>query len=408
MCESGGAGPAHTEQEAQTLYDLLIKNGTVIDPSQGIHAVRDVALEGGRVAAVESSLDAGDASEVMDARGLIVTPGLMDLHVHAFWGGSTYGIDPDTGNLAKGVTTALDAGSAGAWTFPAFRSHVIDRAETRLYALLNIAATGMVFEDNSELHDLRWADVDRAVEAGRRNRDRVVGIKARLGRVQAADNDVEALKRAIEAAEALDGFVMIHVGNSATPLPKLMEMLRPGDAVTHSFHGFGDGALDESGAVIEGMKDAQARGVVIDVGHGAGGFSFRAAEKALSEGVMPGTISSDLHIDNIEGPVFDLVTTLSKFMHLGMPLYEVVRRCTETTARTMGLEGRLGTLRPGAQGDVTVMRLEEGRFTLRDRLSAATSLGGTRWEPPASVEASRRLAHVRAIKDGKVYRPWLR
>ena len=390
------------------MYDLLIKGGTVVDPSQGLNAVRDVALANGLVAAVETSIASGKAAEVIDATGMIVTPGLIDLHVHAFWGGSTYGVEPDTANLSRGVTTAVDAGSAGAWTFPAFRSHVIDRADTRLYALLNIAAPGMVFHDNSELHDLSRADVAQAVEAGSRNRDRVVGIKARLGRVQAADNDAEALKRAIEAAEAIDGFVMIHVGNSATPLPDLMRMLRPGDAVTHSFLGFADGVLESSGAVIDGMKEAQARGVVIDVGHGAGGFSFPAAEKALSEGILPGTISSDLHIGNIEGPVFDLVTTLSKFMHLGMSLDEVIRRCTETAARTIGQGGRLGTLRLGSHGDVTILRIEEGRFTLRDRLSTATSLGRTRWEPPASVEASRRLAHVSSIKAGKVYRPWLR
>ena len=390
------------------MYDLLIKGGTVVDPSQGLNAVRDVGLENGLVTAVETSIGNSNAAEVVDATGLIVTPGLIDLHVHAFWGGSTYGIEPDAGNLSRGVTTAVDAGSAGAWTFPAFRSHVIDRADTRLYALLNIAATGLVFLDDSELHDLSRADVALAVDAGSRNRDRIVGIKARLGRVQAANNDVEALTRAIEAAEAIDGFVMIHVGNSATPLPDLMRMLRPGDAVTHSFHGFGDGVLDSSGAVIEGMKEAQARGVVIDIGHGAGGFSFPAAEKALSEGIFPGTISSDLHINNIEGPVYDLVTTMSKFMHLGMSLDEVVRRCTETPARTVGQEDKLGTLKPGSHGDVAILRLEEGRFTLRDRLSTATSLGTTRWEPPASVEASRRLAHVSSIKAGRVYRPWLR
>ena len=171
-----------------------------------------------------------------------------------------------------------------------------------------------------------------------------------------------------------------------------MRMLRPGDAVTHSFHGFGDGVLDSSGAVIEGMKEAQARGVVIDVGHGAGGFSFPAAEKALSEGIFPGTISSDLHINNIEGPVYDLVTTMSKFMHLGMSLDEVVRRCTETPALTVGQDDKLGTLRPGSHGDVAILRLEEGRFTLRDRLSTATSLGTTRWEPPASRRWSQRQA----------------
>ena len=185
-------------------------------------------------------------------------------------------------------------------------------------------------------------------------------------------------------------------------------MLRPGDAVTHSFHGFSDGVLDKTGEVLDGMKEAQARGVVIDVGHGAGGFSFPAAEKALSQGVYPGTISSDLHIHNIEGPVFDLTTTLSKFIYLGMSLEDVIRCSTEVPAKTMGLSNELGTLKPGSHGDVTIMRMEKGRFTFRDRLSKATSLGNNTWEPGTCVEATQRLTHVHTIKNGEVYRPWLR
>lgn len=264
----------------------------------------------------------------------------------------------------------------------------------------------MVLDVEGELKDLKWADVERTIEVGLAHKDLILGIKARLGRVQAGENDVEALKRALDAAEGLDGFVMVHVGNTPTPLPELMRMLRPGDVVTHAFHGFGDGVLDGTGAVIEGMKEAQARGIVIDVGHGAGGFSFTAAEKALSEGLFPGNISSDLHTHNITGPVYDLITTLSKFMHLGMSLKEVVRLSTENTARTMGLEGRLGTLKVGAEGDVTVMRLEEGRFPLRDRTSTNTSLGPNTWAPGVTVEASQRLTHVVTVKGGKVYRPW--
>ena len=390
------------------MHDILIKNGTIVDPSQNLNSTKDISISNRKIASIEDSIDESKARQVINADGLIVTPGLIDLHVHAFWGGSTYGIDPDIGNLAKGVTTALDAGSAGAWTFPAFRSHVIDRAETRLYALLNIAGPGLVFKDDSELHDLARADVDQAVEVGLKNKDRVVGIKARLGRVQALENDVEALKRSIEAAELLDGFVMIHVGNSASHLPKLMRMLRPGDAVTHSFHGLSDGVLDKTGEVLDGMKEAQSRGVVIDVGHGAGGFSFPAAEKALSEGVYPGTISSDLHIHNIEGPVFDLTTTLSKFIYLGMSLEDVIRCSTEIPAKTMGVANELGTLKPGSHGDVTIMRMEEGRFIFRDRLSKATSLGNNTWEPGTSMEATQRLTHVHTIKNGEVYRPWLR
>ncbi len=389
-------------------YDLLIRGGTVVDPSQGLHDVRDVGLSGGKVTALEDAIPADSAKEVLDADGLIVTPGLIDLHVHAYWGVSTYGIDPDVSNLSKGVTTALDAGSAGALTFGGFRRHTLERARTRLFALLNISAMGIVSSEIGELEDSRWADVGLAVEAGAANRRYVKGIKARLGRhILGESSDIEMLKRAVGAAEGFGGFVMIHVGNSPSPLPKLMSMLRPGDVVTHSFHGFGDGVLEDSGAVVEGMKEAQGRGVVIDLGHGGGGFSFRSAEKALANGVLPDTISTDIHNVSIEGPVYDFASTLTKLMHLGMTLDEVVRRSTEIPARVLGLEGALGTLRVGAEGDVTVMREEEGRFGLVDRLSTATMMGSMAWEPGVWVEASRRLVHVHTVKGGAVYRPWL-
>ena len=376
-------------------YDLLIKGGTVVDPSQGLNAVRDVALSEGKVAAVAEGISESQAGEMVDATGLIVTPGLLDLHVHTFWGVSHFGIEPDIGNIAKGVTTALDVGSAGARTFPAFRRHVMEHADTRLLALLNISAMGMISPKIGELEDLRWADVEEAVAVGRENRDLVLGIKARLSREQAGERDVEALKRALEAAEALGGFVMIHVGDTTTPMEKLTAMLRPGDVVTHSFHGRPHGVLDDAGRVIDGITEAQQRGVVFDIGHGAGSFSFDIAEKAMSQGFFPGNISSDLHSYSIEGPVFDQVTTLSKFMWLGMSLDEVVRLSTETTAATMGMDDRLGTLRVGAEGDVAILGVEEGRFALTDTQGR-------------SVTARQRLSHVRTIRAGRVYRPWLK
>ena len=300
-------------------YDLLIKGGTVVDPSQGLSGLKDVALTRGKVAAIQDSIPAEQAKEVLDANGLIVTPGLIDLHVHAYWGACTYGIDPDVSNLALGVTTALDAGSAGALTFRGFRKHNIERAQTRLFALLNISAMGIPSPNIGELEYLRWADVGLAVESGLANQPYVKGIKARLGRhILGESDDVEVLKRAVEAAEGFGGFVMIHVGNSPSTLPTLMNMLRPGDVVTHAFHGFEDGVLEESGEVVEGMKEAQARGVVIDLGHGGGSFSFKAAEKALANGVLPDTVSTDISSFTIEGPVYDFATTLTKLMHLGM------------------------------------------------------------------------------------------
>ncbi len=376
-------------------YDLLIKGGTVVDPSQGLNAVRDVALSEGKVAAVEESIAESQAGEVVDAKGLIVTPGLVDLHVHTFWGVSHFGIEPDTAHISKGVTTALDAGSSGASNFAAFRRYVLERSDTRLLALLNISSIGMISPKIGELEDLRMADAEQAVKVGRENRDYVLGIKARLSRAIVGDHDVEAMKRSLDAAEALGGIVMVHVGDTKTPMEELAAMLRPGDVVTHCFHGHPHGVLDDAGRVIDGIKDAQQRGVVFDIGHGKGSFSFDIAEKAISGGFFPGNISSDLHVYNIEGPVFDQVTALSKFMWLGMSLYDVVRLSTETTARTMRMGDRVGTLKVGADGDVAILRLEEGRTTLTDSVGR-------------SVTARQRLSHVRTIKNGRVYRPWLR
>ena len=390
-------------------YDLLIRGGTVIDPSQGLSDRRDVAMARGKVAAVEPSLDASDAAEVLDASGLIVTPGLIDLHVHAYWGVSTYGVDPDVSNAAKGVTTALDAGSAGALTFGAFRRHTLARADTRLFALLNISAMGIISPTIGELEDDRWADVELAVEAGLANRDHVKGVKARLGRHLVGDSDdVEMLGRALEAAEGIGGLVMVHVGNTPSPLPTLLRMLRSGDVVTHCYHGFEDGVLEESGAVLEGLAEAQGRGVVIDLGHGGGGFSLKAAEKAVAHGLLPDTISSDVHTVSIDGPVYDLLTTMTKMLHLGVPLEDVIRRSTETPARALDLDDSLGTLRVGAEGDAAILRLEEGRFELVDRLTTMTTLGSTRWEPGVRSETPRRLSHVHTVLRGRVYRPWLR
>jgi len=371
-------------------YDLLIKKGHVIDPSQTIDRVMDVALAGGKVAAIADSLPEADAAELLDADGMIVTPGLIDLHVHNFWGGNEYGIEPDSTNLAKGVTTALDAGSSGATNFAAFRRFIMEPASTRLLALINISTLGLISKDIGELTDLDLADAEAAAKVGRDNRDLVLGIKARLSEPIARGNDVGAVKRALEAAEAMGGFLMIHVGNTVTPMEELVSMLRPGDVVTHAYHGTKHGILDDAGKVIAGMWEAQKRGVIFDIGHGAGSFSFRVAERALADGFYPGNISSDLHAYNVNGPVHDHVTILSRFLHLGLSLYDTIRLTTQATADVMGLTGKLGTLTPGAEGDVSVIKLEEGRFDLTD------SYGTT-------VNANHRLTHVATVKAGHRY-----
>ena len=377
------------------MYDMLIKGGTVVDPSQGIHTVRDVAISDGKIAAVDASIDESTSSEVIEAGGLIVTPGLIDMHVHAYPGVCCYGLEPDVTNIARGVTTAMDCGSAGARTFPAFRQYFIERAETRLYALLNISTMGIISSKIGELVDMRWADVEETAEAGRANRDVVLGVKVRLsGDVVAMDDKLDALKRGVEAAESFGGIVMIHVGDKETPLETLTAHLRPGDVVTHAFRQWG-GVAGADREVVAELREARGRGIIFDVGHGAGSCSFDTIETALAHDFLPDTISSDVSTISVEGPVFDLVTTMSKFLHFGMSLYDVIRCTTQVPAQVMGLGEGLGTLRPGAIGDVTIMSLDEGEFAFTDAEGNTT-------------QARQKFSPVNTIKGGRVYRPWMR
>ncbi|MCL0099875.1 amidohydrolase/deacetylase family metallohydrolase [Dehalococcoidia bacterium] len=371
-------------------YDLLIKGGTVIDPSQGLDSQCDVGILANKIAAVSTGIPESRAKRLVDASGLIVVPGLLDLHVHSFWGVSHYGVDPDMYHLRNGVTTALDAGSSGADTFGAFRKYVLERCSTRLFALLNISSMGMISPDIGELEDLRWADVEAAIRVGQENRKWILGIKVRLSNNITGKHDVESLKKAIDAAEGIRRFVMIHIGRSETPLEKLIELLRPGDVVTHAFTGHPHGILDDAGEVMPSIMEAQDRGVIFDVGHGQGSFSFDVAEKASSQGFCPDNISSDLHAYNIHGPVFDQISVLSKFMWMGMSISDVIRLSTSATARILGVDGRIGTLCVGSEADVTLLRLDEGRFTFTDAFGR-------------SVTSDKKLNHVKTIKDGLIY-----
>ena len=368
--------------------------GRVIDPSQGIDGVRDVALADGKVALVADDIPSDQARNVIDATGTIVTPGLLDLHTHDFWGASRYGVDPDTVHIARGVTTVVDAGSSGAHTFPAFRKYVIDRAKTRIFVMLNISGMGMAL-GYAGLEDIRWAKVQQTVRVGKEHRDVVLGVKARIPPLP-ADSYREVLRRAIDAAEGMDGIFMLHLGGTSIPVAERLNMLRPGDVLTHSFRHSpgGNGILDSEGNALEEAWAARERGVVFDVGHGKGSFSFETMERAMAQGFLPDTISSDLHIGNVDRTVYDLHTTLSKFLHLGMRLDEVIRLGTEAPAEVIGKSNELGTLRPGAVGDVTISKLEEGRFELSDS-------GGRR-----IVEGTHRLTHVKTIKGGREYRPY--
>lgn len=379
------------------MYDLVVRGGRVIDPAQGLDAMLDVAIEGQRIAALAPDLTSGGTRAVLDAAGLLVTPGMVDLHTHVFWGVPPLGVEPDPHCLARGVTTAVDAGSAGAATFPAFRRYIIDVSATRIVAMLHISSIGMARDDGSpgeavgELEDIRWARVDRAIDVARAHADVIVGIKVRLSTPMVGPDPGqcrEALRRARQAAAAIGKPAMVHVGGTAVPLDDLLAMLSPGDVVTHCYHGRTEGVLDDSGTVRPAVWQAVARGIIFDVGHGAGSFDFRVARTALEQGLLPGTISSDIHAWSIAGPVYDLATTASKFLHLGVPLGEVIRRVTTTPAQAVSLADRLGTLAPGAEADVSVLRLAEGEWPFRDA-AGQVEIGRQRLEPVAVVRAGR-------------------
>jgi dihydroorotase len=374
-------------------YDLLIRGGTLIDPAQGIHARRDVAFADGLVAAVGENLPASAATRVIDATDRLVTPGMVDLHVHIFEGVSHYGIAPDPHCLAHGATTVVDAGSAGADTFLGLRQYVIEPSATRIYAQLNISSMGMIAARIGELDDLKWASVPRALETIEQHRDRILGVKVRLTRhsIVGEAAGITPLHRAREAADAAGLPIMVHPQDAwCGSIDDILAVMRAGDILTHCFHGQSHGILDGEGKVRRSVREARERGVNFDVGHGQGSFRWQVCEAALAQGFPPTTISSDLHAHNLHGPVFDLATTVTKFLHLGMPLDEALARVTAIPAKVIGMGDRLGTLAVGAHGDAVVFAHETGRFPLVD-------------SHQQERQATERLSPQVVVKGGKVY-----
>ena len=369
---------------------LLLVGGEVLDPSQGLRGRLDVALRDGRVAAIGSNLPR-DGYEVIDVRGKLVVPGLIDQHAHCFIGAFDLGGRTDEVCARTGVTTFIDGGSAGAGTFEGMREFVLSRSRVRILAFLNISAIGLSYLEVGELTHLAYADADAAARVAREHKDLILGIKVRQQKEIVGDAGLEPLKRAIRAAESANGIrVMVHVTNPAAPLEELLALLRPGDIVSHFLHGRGDGVLDGRGKVKARVREARKRGVLFDVAHGRNHVNFPVARAAIEQGFLPDTISSDLTTGGAAGVVKDLPTTLSKFLNLGMPLEGVVRAATAMPALIIGKQGELGTLKPGAVADVAVFELEEGDFEFQDADGNA-------------LRGHVRLTPHLTIKDGRVW-----
>lgn len=379
------------------MYDLLLANGTVIDPSVGLNAKRQIAIQGSRVAAVLEPDQPAAANHTIDCSGRFVVPGLIDFHVHVFPGVSHFGVDPDETCLARGVTTVLDFGTAGGLIFDGFRRFVIDRAATRVKALMLIAGHGLISSVDTkpslgELWDLAYCDVEGCVQAVEKHRDCVAGIKVRCMADIADDgrNEAEGLRRARLAADAVKLPLVVHPVMSKLPIQHILGELHAGDVLTHCFHDRRCGLVDANLRVLPILREKQREGVLLDVGHGAGSFAFRVARAMLDQDVVPDFLGSDLHAYNLYGPVFDLLTTLDKLLHLGMSLPEIVLRSTTTCARFLGQGHEIGTLQPGACADVTVLEIQDGEFPLTDS-EGRTETASRRFEVRHCLRAGRQV-----------------
>jgi dihydroorotase len=376
------------------VFDTLIRGGRLIDPAAGRDDRLDVALAGGMVAAIDRDIPAGRARGVVDATGLIVTPGLIDLHTHVYWGGTSLGVDADAIALRSGTTTFVDAGSAGAGNFLGFRRHVIERSSVRILAYLNISFPGIfAFSKNvmvGEGSDIRLCDPREAVAVAREHRDVIVGMKVRVGRIASGGNGAASFHAALEAADRLQQPLMAHLDYPPPSRAEVVGALRPGDVLTHCFKPFPNDPRDGSGRIRAEILAARERGVIFDIGHGMGSLDFAVARAMLADGFLPDAISSDVHALCVDGPAFDLLVTLSKFVCLGMDLGEAIRAATATPARAIG-RSDLGTLSPGSVADVTVLELRDGAYDYVDALGQV-------------MRGDRRLI-CRGIAVGGVWRP---
>jgi len=361
LAAAGALAFAPRPRAAAARYDLVVKGGRVIDPAGRVDRVADVAIEGGRIRAIESNVAAADAAEILDARGKIVTPGLIDIHVHV----GAPDLTPAS-LVGDGVTSMVDGGSAGADNIEAL-VRVAQAAPNRVRIFLNVARTGVTA--GGELMDIAAADVDAARGAIERHRDWIAGVKVRLSQNVAGDHDLEAVRRARRVAGRLP--VMLHVGQTFSPLPKILELLEPGDIVTHIYSPPPHSLLDDAGKVLPDVRAARARGVRFDVGNGRNGhITWPIVDAATRDGFWPDTISSDITGPGRTFRVFNLPTVVSKFLMLGLPLDRAIACVTRDAAASVAAFKDLGTLKPGAPADIAVFELRQGDFEFVDNVDA--------------------------------------
>lgn len=402
-------------------YDWIIQGGHVIDPANDIDGQMDVAIVGDKIAAIGENFDASQAANVFDASGKLVTPGLVDLHTHTYNRVTPLGVDADHFCLGRGVTTAVDTGSAGYDIFPGYRAYAVELSKTRLLAFVNISRVGLAVgrstagDEPGELEALKLISGEKCVDCAKENSDIVIGVKVRLS-ASISDNgknEPEAYRQSLEAAQKLGLPLMTHHSFSSIPLEECPGDLGKGDIYTHCFHGFETTVIDPStGQVHDAIPAAKERGIYFDIGHGMGGFNYKVAEICIEAGIWPDAISTDMHTLTCFGPAYDLPTCMTKLLALGMPLNQVIRASTITPAESIGWGDRIGTLGVGREADVAVLSYDQTDMELEDTIGQMRHIdrllvaeGVWRAGEPGTITRPDPFPNQSQIDKGRVIAP---
>ena len=354
-----GAGAALAQQNG---FDLVIKGGELRDPGANLRRRADVGIRGGVIAAIEETIPAGRA-EVVDAQGRYVTPGMIDLHTHCYWG-AAFGVAADPIAARSGVTTWIDAGTFSYDMADGFRKFIVEPAKARIYGYVYLYPSSR----NPDIDPVKYVRsvMKRTGETAVKNRDIILGVKFQAGSNMNGRYSLDFLKIARELCDTFKLPLMTHISFAPPETDQVMELMRPGDVVTHCYNTHSIGILTPDGKIKPSVLDARRRGVVFDTGHGAGSFNFAIARKALDAGFVADTISTDIYNINVNGPVYDMPTTISKMLYLGMSFDDIITRVTRAPARIVNRVPRLGALEVGAPADLALLSIEDGTFPLTD------------------------------------------
>ena len=372
------------------MFDLLLTGGTVIDPGQGIEGILDIAVADGKVAALGADIPVSGAVRILNMAGSLVAPGLFDCHTHVYWGATSIGAWPDTVCLPDGVTATVDGGSCGSDNFAGFKRWIVEASRTRVFCYVHLSRIGLAgLQAVGELANPAYADPKGTLKILRENPEVAVGVKLRLSEEVMAGSCLPMLKVGRQVAGEAGKPLHVHIGNSVESMAEVLPLMARGDMVTHYQTPKRNGLLDEKGLLLPQAREARARGVLFDCGHGRTHFSFEVAQRLLDQGFPPDTLSTDMSLTSYAELAPGLITVMNRWLALGMSLAEVVRAVTSRPAELLGKGQEFGTLKPGMTADIAVLRWEEGEFQLAD------AVGGKR-------TLTRRLAPQLTIRAGQV------